>query len=428
MQIAFDEFLKVDDIEFFTDTIARYLRLSPAMEELLILLVDFLLLLLITSLAYVVSKRVLLNLLHRVVKKTDTQFDDLLLEKKVFDGLANLLPAAIAYYSLPLLLRNFPFLTRLTEIAILVFVTIVLIGVINKFLRALEVYFNGIEKYKDKPVKSYLQVVNIINYIGGGIFLIALITGSEPGSIFLKLGALTAVLLLVFKDTILGLVASIQISANELLRIGDWVSVDKYGADGEVIEINLTTVKIRNWDKTITTVPTYAFIADSFKNWRGMQSAGVRRIKRSLFINVNTVKICDEEMLDRFSRYQLIAPYIASKKAEIHQYNEERHIDTSEKINGRQLTNLGIFRQYAMEYIRSKPDIAAEEPIIARHLQPTEHGLPLEIYCFSRLTTLTEYEGLQADIFDHLIAVVKYFDLELFQNPSGADFRALRNY
>ena len=420
-----ERFLNIEDIYFFTDRLSKFLHLSPATEDFIILIADLFLLLVITFISFFISKKILLGYLHRLVSKSETQIDDILLEKKVFNGLANLIPAIIAYYSLPILFRNYEFLTRIVESVIKLYVVLLVVSTIHRFLRALETITLGIDKYKDKPIKSYLQVANIINYITGAVLLISILSGSDLNSIFLKLGALTAVLLLVFKDTILGLVASIQISANELLRVGDWVSLDKYGADGDVLEINLTTVKIRNWDKTITTVPTYAFISDSFKNWRGMQSAGVRRIKRSLYINMHTVRICSPEMLERFKRFQLISTYIEERLHQISEYNVIHKIDTSLPINGRQMTNLGVFRQYALEYIRSKSSIAQSESVFVRHLQPTENGLPLEIYCFTTHTALVEYEELQADLFDHLIAVVPFFDLELFQNPTGTDFRQL---
>ncbi|MFN3952299.1 MAG: mechanosensitive ion channel family protein [Thermaurantimonas sp.] len=420
-----EKFLSLEDIDFFTDRISKFLHLSPSAEDFIILVVDLLLLLLITSVSFFISKKILLSYLHKVVSKTETQIDDILLEKKVFNGLANLIPAIIAYYSLPILFRNYVFMTQIVESAIKIYVVLLIVSTVHRFLKSLEIIALGFDKYKDKPIKSYLQVANIINYIMGAVLLISIISGSDLNSIFLKLGALTAVLLLIFKDTILGLVASIQISANELLRVGDWVSLDKYGADGDVIEINLTTVKIRNWDKTITTIPTYAFISDSFKNWRGMQSAGVRRIKRSLFINMHSVKICTPEMIERYKKFQLISSYIDERLKQIEEYNQKHHIDTSNPINGRQMTNLGVFRQYALEYIKSKSSISTTEPVLVRHLQPTENGLPFEIYCFTTHTALLEYEALQADLFDHFIAVVPFFDLELFQNPAGSDFRAL---
>ena len=420
-----EKFLSIEDIHFFTDRLSKFLHLSPAAEDFIILIADLLLLLIITSVSFFISKKILLSYLHKVVSKTETQIDDILLEKKVFNGLANLIPAVIAYYSLPILFRNYVFMTQIVESAIKIYVVLLVVSTVHRFLKALEVITLGIEKYKDKPIKSYLQVANIINYISGAVLLISIISGSDLNSIFLKLGALTAVLLLIFKDTILGLVASIQISANELLRVGDWVSLDKYGADGDVIEINLTTVKIRNWDKTITTIPTYAFISDSFKNWRGMQSAGVRRIKRSLYINMHSVRICTPEMIERYKKFQLISPYIDERLKQIEEYNRKHHVDTSHPINGRQMTNLGVFRQYALEYIKSKSSVSVTEPVLVRHLQPTENGLPFEIYCFTTHTALLEYEALQADLFDHLISVVPFFDLELFQNPAGSDFRAL---
>lgn len=420
-----ERFLNIEDIHFITDRLSKFLNLSPVASDFVILLADILILLIITSISFFFSKRILFQYLQKVVSRSETQLDDILLEKKVFNGLANLVPILIAYYSLPILFRNYDFMTQIVGAAVKIFVVILVVSTFHRFLKALEVITLGIEKYKDKPIKSYLQVANIINYITGAVILISIVTNTDLNSILLKLGALTAVLLLVFKDTILGLVASIQISANELLKVGDWVTVDKYGADGEVLEINLTTVKIRNWDKTITTVPTYAFISDSFKNWRGMQSSGVRRIKRSLYINMNTVKICTPEMIDRFKRYQLITPYIEERLDQISKYNKRHQIDTSHPINGRQMTNLGVFRQYALEYIKGKSSIALSEPIFVRHLQPTENGIPLEIYCFTTHTALVEYESLQADIFDHLIAAVRFFDLELFQNPTGTDFRLL---
>ena len=237
------------------------------------------------------------------------------------------------------------------------------------------------------------------------------------------MGAMTAILLLVFKDSILGLVASIQLTSNDMVRIGDWIEMPKYGADGDVIDVTLHTVKVQNWDKTITTIPSYALISDSFKNWRGMAESGGRRIKRAIYIDLTSIKFCTSEMLDRFEKFQLITDYIRTRKAEITEYNQEHQVDTSELINGRNLTNVGTFRAYLVAYLHHHPKIHQDLTFLIRHLPPGEQGLPIEIYVFSNDQVWANYEAIQADIFDHIFSVVPMFDLRLFQNPTGADFQ-----
>lgn len=391
----------------------------------LTLAVDLLLLFVISLIADFVARKFLLGFVKSYVKKSRNTYDDVFLEQKVFSSLAHIVPAAIIWYALPWVFDeiSFPliFLRKLTTLYMIVMVMIVAV----RFLKALEYIGLRSERFEGKPVSSYVQVSKIVVYIFGAILLLSMIIGKSPLTILTAFGAATAVILLIFRDTILGLVASIQISANDMVRLGDWVSMDKYGADGDVIEINLTTVKIRNWDKTITTVPTYAFISDSFKNWRGMQSMGIRRIKRSITIDISSIKFVTDEMRKRFASYSRVSDYIKTRQQEIDDYNRESGVDKSELVNGRHMTNVGVFRRYALNYIMENPKINQRETVMVRQLQPTETGLPLEIYCFSNDIAWVNYENIQADIFDHLLAAAEKFDLRVFQNPAGSDFKYL---
>ena len=275
------------------------------------------------------------------------------------------------------------------------------------------------------PIKTVVQVLKLILYSVAAIAVISLLIGQSPSLLLGGLGAMTAVLMLIFKDAILGLVAGIQLSANQMVAPGDWIEMPKYGADGDVLEVALTTVKVKNWDKTITTIPTYALITESFKNWRGMSESGGRRIKRAINIDMGSIRFCDEEMLERFSKVQYIAEYLERKRHEISNWNAERNVDASDPLNGRQLTNLGTFRAYVVAYLRNHPVIHQEMTFLVRHLAPTEHGLPIEIYVFSRDQVWSNYEGIQADIFDHILAIAPAFDLRVYQSPTGGDVRDL---
>jgi len=396
--------------------------------QVTIFFIDFTLLLVVSYLAYFLAKRVLLRLIQNLVKRSKTEYDDIFFEKKVFNGLANLIPAIIIKTATPGIFHDFPAVIPFIEKITTVYMIVVIMMVVNRFLHAVEYILSGLERYKDKPLKSFIQVFTIVNFILGSVFIISILVGKNPLNILAGFGALTAVLLLVFKDTILGLVASIQISTNDMVRVGDWVSMDKFGADGDVLEINLTTVKVRNWDKTITTVPTYAFISDSFKNWRGMQSVGVRRIKRSINIDLQSIQFCDEQMIQRFKKLRLIDAYISQKEKEIEEDNTAKNINKEEPINGRRMTNIGVFRAFALHYLQNHPKVAQDQTIMVRQLQPTETGLPMEIYCFSNDISWVNYEGIQSDIFDYLLAAVPNFGLQIFQNPSGADFRSMKGY
>jgi miniconductance mechanosensitive channel len=305
---------------------------------------------------------------------------------------------------------------------------LIIIRVLHHFINALQAYLAQSHKYHDKPVASYTQLGKILIWAVGTLILASLIIGKNPLYMFTALGAVSAVLILVFKDTILGFIASIQLSVNNMIRIGDWVSIPKYGADGDVIEINLTTVKVRNWDNTISTVPTYSFISDSFKNWRGMQESGGRRIKRAVNLKISSIRLADEEMLQRFEKIELVRDYIKDRRELIARHNTEHRADTDASIvNGRRMTNIGIFRAYIRNYLARNTNLNQEMTGMVRQMDPTEHGVPLEIYCFSKIKTWVEYEIIQSDLFDHILAVVPHFDLEVFEVPAGSDFQKLAN-
>lgn len=386
---------------------------------------DIVLVLIISVIADIIARRVILGFVQKYVKKSKNTYDDIFLDKKVFHSLAHIVPAIIIWYSLPWIFDDVDFSITVLRKLITIYMIVVILIVASRFLRALEYIGLQSERFQGKPVSSYIQVMRIIAYITGAVFILSMLVGKSPITILTAFGAATAVILLIFRDTILGLVASIQISSNDMVRLGDWVSMEKYGADGDVIEINLTTVKIRNWDKTITTVPTYAFISDSFKNWRGMQSMGVRRIKRSIHIDISSIVFVTDEMRERFKNYSRVSSYIEERQAEIDAYNRETGADTSELINGRHMTNVGVFRRYALNYLMDHPKIDQKETVMVRQLQPTELGLPLEIYAFSSDIAWVNYENIQSDIFDHLLAAADKFGLRIFQNPSGSDFKFL---
>ncbi len=399
-----------------TEQTASYLTLA----------LDVVLLVLISLIADFIARRIIMGFVSSYVKRSKNDYDDIFLEKKVFSGLSHLVPALIIYYTLPWLLDGIVISVDIFLKIINIYMIIIFLMVIARFLRSLEYIGLRTERFEGKPISSYIQVFILTSYIIGGILIISMIIGRSPLTILTAFGAATAVILLIFRDTILGLVASIQIAANDMVRLGDWVSLDKYGADGDVIDINLTSVKVRNWDKTITTVPTYSFIADSFKNWRGMQAMGIRRIKRSINIDISSIKFVSDDMRDRFLKYQRVSDYVKQRQTEIDQFNQETKADKSELINGRHMTNIGVFRRYALRYLEEHPKIDQKETVMVRQLQPTEEGLPLEIYAFSSDIAWVNYENIQADIFDHLIAAVEKFDLRIFQNPSGTDFKTLQ--
>ncbi len=318
-----------------------------------------------------IIKKILIRFIELIIKKTKNVWDDALVENKVFITLSQIAPAVVIYLAIPYIFEDFPnaipYILRLVN----AYISTVLIVVIINFLNTLKQYSEKSKLFKDNPLDSYFQLAKIGIYITGGIIILSFLLDKSPLYFFSALGAMTVVLLLIFKDTIMGFVASIQLSANDMIRLDDWVSMPKYDADGDVIEMNLATIKIQNWDKTITTIPTYAFISESFKNWRGMSESGGRRIKRALNIKISSIKFCTEEMLEQFKKFQLIEEYIVDKRHKIEKYNKENKIDKTSLINGRHLTNIGIFRVYAEAYVKNNPDINPNMTCMIRQLLPT---------------------------------------------------------
>ena len=372
-------------------------------------------------LSNLIAKKILLKGLNIIALKTKTKWDDYLIKHRLFIRLSHLSPALVIYLFAPVL----PFAQAWICKLCLSYMILIGLLVIESLLNSTDDIYRSFDISKQKPIKGYIQVVKIFLYVTAGIFIISTLMEKSPWGLLSGLGAFTAILLLIFKDSILGFISSIQLSSNNMVQIGDWIEMPKYGADGDVIDVSLNTVKVRNWNKTITTIPTYALISDSFKNWRGMEESGGRRIKRAINIDMNSIKFCTREMLDRFEKFQFINDYIKQKQEEIVRYNKEYSIDTSELINGRNLTNIGTFRAYVAAYLHHHPKIHDDMTFLIRHLPPTQNGLPVEIYVFSKDQEWAKYEAIQADILDHILSVIPQFDLRVFQNPSGADFRAL---
>ena len=369
--------------------------------------------------AYFITSRILLRTVSHLFKKTSTKFDDILIEQRVFNKLPYLVPLIILYNS-----KDIIFWNALLDRAILSAIAIVFLYSLNAFINAFNEMFKLTDLSKKFSIKSYTQIGKLLINIFGIIVVMAILTGNSPVYLLSGLGALTAVLVLVFKDTILSLVSSVQISSNDLFRVGDWVEAPQFGADGDVIDIALHSVKIQNWDKTISVIPTNKLIDSSFKNWRGMAESGGRRIKRSINIDMSSIKFCTNEMIGRFTKFKVISNYLKVKLEEVQRFNIENNITDESLINGRSLTNIGTFRAYIEGYLRNHNQIHDEMTFLVRQLSPSANGLPIEIYVFSNDTDWLNYEKIQADIFDHLLAVVSEFELKVFQNPSGSDFKS----
>ncbi|HIA69042.1 TPA: mechanosensitive ion channel family protein [Candidatus Poribacteria bacterium] len=387
-------------------------------------IVGIILLIILYPILYSVSRRLIYATFDRLLAWIIKENLDLN-EHRLAKRLTLFFFACISYAALPFILIGYNTVIQLARNINMVCLILVGTLVISSFLDLFLTIYGSSKTSHDIPLKATVQVIKIVVYFVCGIFIVSLILNKTPLYLLSGLSALGAVLLLVFRDSILGFVAGIQLIANRMVAKGDWIEMPKYDADGDVIEIALTTVKVQNWDKTIATIPTYALIGESFKNWRGMKESGGRRIKRTINIDVSTIKFCNEEMLKRFSEIQYIANYIQIKKEELSTYNDENEVDNTSLANGRRLTNVGTFRAYTVAYLRNHPMISQEMTFLVRHLAPAGYGLPIEIYVFSKDTIWANYEGIQADIFDHLLAVVPEFDLKVFQNPSGSDFHRL---
>ncbi|CEA15989.1 MAG TPA: mechanosensitive ion channel [Fermentimonas caenicola] len=342
------------------------------------------------------------------------------LEKRRFPHyLAMVLPFSIVKGSIPIVFDQFPKLMNFMNKAADVYLIFYIIWLIMSVINAASDTIRLKPSLRDKPLDSYVQVIKIVFYIIGFIILFSILTGQDTTTVIAGLGAGSAILMLIFKDSILGFVASLQVSANDMVRIGDWITMPKYGADGDVIQITLTTVKVRNFDKTITTLPPYALVSDSFQNWRGMQETGGRRLKRSVHIKQSTIRFIRPDELEHLYKIELISEYVKTKVKEIDKYNKENSVDKSLLINGRNLTNIGLYRQYIYNYLKSHPKVHKELLLIVRQLQPNEKGMPLELYFFTATTAWVEYEAIVSDIFDHITSAAVYFELELFEDLSN---------
>lgn len=383
-------------------------------------IVIFLLILLLCVVANFITKRVVIRIITKVVKNTRFKWDDILLERKVFHKLSHVVPAIIIYHFASVFPESF---RQIIEKGAMAYLIIMGLVIISSALNAMNDIYQTYQVSRIKPIKGYIQVVKIIIVTIGVILVIANLIGKSPLLLLSGIGALSAVFMLVFKDSLLGLVAGIQLSTNDMVQVGDWIQMPKYGADGDIIDISLNTVKIQNFDKTITMIPSYALISDSFINWRGMQTAGGRRIKRSLFVDTNSISFCSDEMIHNFKNIDYLVNYVTTREREIIEYNIKNKVNQSSRVNGRALTNIGVFRAYITNYLQHHPGINQEMTLMVRQLAPTENGLPIEIYAFTNNTEWAVYETVQADIFDHLFAVAPEFGIQIFQNPTGNDFK-----
>lgn len=368
------------------------------------------------------TKMIILRFVHRMVTRSRVRWDDHLMDRKVFTRLSHLVPGIMLYYG-ALTFESMDFRFWLQRMA----VAYILFGIawsVHALLNASQDIYRGFSFNASRPITGYVQTLQLVLWFATLVYIIASLLNRSPSGFLTGLGALSAVLMLVFKDSITGLVAGIQITANDMVRIGDWIEMPKYGADGDVIDITLHTVKVQNWDKTISTIPTHALIQDSFKNWRGMQESGGRRIKRALMIDLQSVKFCDDDLLEKLNSTAVLQPYLQSRRQEVSEWNAQQQIDGRCPLNGRRLTNLGTFRAYIEAFLRAHPLIHQEGlTFLVRQLAPTEKGVPIEIYVFVKDIRWAKYEAIQADLFDHLFAAVSWFDLAMYQAPAGRDVR-----
>ncbi len=373
----------------------------------------------LSILTYYIARKIALRAIVKYITNNLIEWDNVLLERKVFQRVSYLVPAIVIYYCAVF----FPEYQDLIRRLAVAYCILVALFVVEALLSTADDLYSGLEVSKTRPIKGYIQIAKILIFVVGLVLVIANLIGQSPIILLSGLGAMTAVLLLIFKDSILGFIAGIQLVTNDMVRIGDWIEMPKYGADGDVVEISLHTVKVENWDKTITAIPTYALVSDSFKNWRSMQDSGGRRIKRSIYIDMTSIFFCTEEMIERFKKIHLLTEYITGKQKEIVDYNAGHSVDTSEPVNGRKITNIGTLRAYIVNYLRNHPKIHKGMTLMVRQLQPTENGLPLEIYAFTNDTNWVNHEAIQADVLDHILSIMSSFGLRVFQVPSGHDMQ-----
>lgn len=390
------------------DTIASYLSL----------VINIAILCFLSYIIFLVFRFVLVRLMEIIARKTKTKFDDLLISNKTTKYISHLIPLLFINKSVPIILNDYVYWESIFGKLVGIYIVLLILWIIRTIFNAFRDYLKYIPAYSDKPIDSFIQVIMIVLWMIGITVIISEIFEIKPNTLFTTVGAVSAIVILIFRDTILGFVASVQVSLNDMVRIGDWITFDKFGADGDVIEINLATVKVRNFDNTTTTIPTYSMISDSFRNWRGMLNSDGRRIKRHLLVKAKSIRFLRESELEQLKKIQLISSYIDTRQKEIEKYNTQNNIDKSLAINGRNLTNFGLFRKYITEYLNHYPSLNKDMILICRQLQPTAQGIPLEIYTFTKDKRFENYEYIMADIFDHIFASITYFDLEVFEMPT----------
>ncbi|MBL4642527.1 MAG: mechanosensitive ion channel [Flavobacteriaceae bacterium] len=391
---------------------AKYLNMFALLAVLILIafLIDY------------IIRKIIVEFFTRISATTKTNFDDLLVKNQAPRNIAHIVPLFVALELIPIVFVDFEYFENLIKKGLQAFTILLILWIVRSLLNTLKDYFKTLPRLKDKPIDSYIQVFMIFAWVLGLLSAFAIITGIEFIKFITTIGAASAVIILVFKDTILGFVASIQVSVNDMVRIGDWITFEKYGADGDVTEINLSTVKVQNFDKTITTIPTYALISDSFKNWRGMENSGGRRMKRALNIKLDSIHYLSKDEVDTLKNIHSISAYLESRQSDIDAFNTNHNINKELLLNGRNLTNIGVFRKYIETYIETHSGTNKEMMIMVRQLAPGTQGIPLEIYAFSSDKRWQNYEYIMADIFDHVIAAVPYFNLEIFELPSNSSF------
>ena len=373
-----------------------------------------------------IVKSLLVGTVRAFAKQSSSTWDDALVAHNVFGRLVQVLPALIVFVGVSFVPGLPEGLVQLMRNVAMGYMVLMLTLALTAMLSAANTIYSASPVAKDRPLKGFVQLIQIVVWIFGGVMIIAAVLDRSPLLLLSGFGAMTAILLLVFKDTILSLVASVQLTAQDMVRVGDWIEMPQFGADGDVVDVQLHTVKVQNWDKTITTIPTHRLITDSFKNWRGMSQTGARRIKRAIFVDVSSIRFQTPDEVDHFRRFALLKDYIENKEKELADYNDRLEIEVEAEVNRRRLTNVGTFRAYAYNYLKNHPKIHEGMTLIVRQLGPGPEGLPLEIYCFTNTTEWAAYEDIQSDIFDHLLAIVPEFKLRIYQKPAGSDLANLK--
>ncbi|MFV8352997.1 mechanosensitive ion channel family protein [Flavobacterium sp. XS2P14] len=413
----------IETIFTFLYPIFRKWGLGSSSASYLSLMINSLILYALAYVIYIIFRFILVTILAVVAQKTKTKFDDLLVSNKTAKYIAYLIPLLFIYKAVPIILDRFEYWEGVFGKLVGIYIVLLVLWIIRTIFNALRDYLKLKPRYSDKPIDSFIQVIMIVLWAVGITVIISKLFDINQKELLTILGAVSAVIILIFRDTILGFVSSVQVSINDMVRIGDWITMDKFGADGDVIEINLATVKVRNFDNTTTTIPTYSLSSDSFQNWRGMLNSDGRRIKRHILIKTSSIRFLEENELKDLKNIHLISDYIDSRKLEIDTYNTTHKIDKSIAINGRNLTNLGLFRKYITEYLFHYPELNKDMLMLCRQLQSTAHGVPLEVYAFSHDKRFENYEYIMSDIFDHIIASVRYFDLEIFELGMDTDLK-----